>query len=222
MADLSLALFDIDGTIVDSLSMIAQTMQEVFVASGRAAPETAAVQGVIGLSLEVVMQRLDTRVDENEAVVLSEQYRAAFREKVRAGYQESLYDGAADAVRNIGATDWLIGAATGKSRAGLDRVLDNHRLDHLFLTKQTADVALSKPNPEMIFRAMQDTGVEAGNVVMIGDTAYDMQMAKNAGAQAIGVTWGYHSADMLVDAGADMLVDSFDALEDALARRYQG
>jgi phosphoglycolate phosphatase len=91
-------------------------------------------------------------------------------------------------------------------------MLDVHDLHGCFITIQTADTSPSKPHPDMIVRALRETGAEAIKTVMIGDTGFDMSMARSAGVHAIGVTWGYHDHSQLVTEGAERIVDTFDEL----------
>ena len=106
--------------------------------------------------------------------------------------------------------DILLGIATGKSRRGLDKLIEGHALDGLFVTQQVADFHPSKPHPSMVLQAMADAGVTPDSTVMIGDTSYDMDMARAAGVRAIGVSWGYH--DRAVLAGAHRIIDDFGML----------
>jgi phosphoglycolate phosphatase len=111
--------------------------------------------------------------------------------------------------------------ATGKSRRGVNRLFDREGWHKDFATVQTADDHPSKPHPSMLLGAMQETGVAPARTVMIGDTSYDIEMARAAGARAIGVAWGYHTVAELAAAGADAIVERFEdlpaALEDVLS-----
>jgi phosphoglycolate phosphatase len=130
-----------------------------------------------------------------------------------------LYPGARAAVERLAAEPGtLLGIATGKARRGLDHLLLAHDLGRYFATAQTADRHPSKPDPSMLLAALAETGAGAGEAVMIGDTAFDVAMGRAAGMATIGVAWGYHPRERLRDAGADMIVESFDALDDALQR----
>ncbi|MEM9736734.1 MAG: HAD-IA family hydrolase, partial [Pseudomonadota bacterium] len=111
---------------------------------------------------------------------------------------------------------WLLAVATGKARRGLNHLLEIHGLEHLFVATQSADDAPSKPHPGMVENILRATGVEATRAVMIGDTAFDMAMGRAAGAGAIGVSWGYHPVPRLYEAGAELVIEEFAALDDAL------
>ena len=104
-----------------------------------------------------------------------------------------------DALRDVG---WLLGVATGKSDRGLALALAHHGLSDHFITLQTADRHPSKPHPSMLWTALAEAGARAEQACIIGDTVFDMAMGANAGVRAIGVDWGYHEADELLEAGA--------------------
>jgi phosphoglycolate phosphatase len=129
---------------------------------------------------------------------------------------EALYPGIVGCIDSLERRGWLLGVATGKSTRGLTATLNTHGLLHRFCTLQTADVALGKPNPDMLLRAMSETGCEPSSTVMIGDTTFDMEMARNAGTRAVGVGWGYHDVADLRSAGAEIVVTDGDALATVL------
>ena len=105
---------------------------------------------------------------------------------------------------------------TGASLDSLVRHVLIHEIGHHFVTAQTSDIGPGKPAPDMLYRALRETGVEAHNTVMIGDTTFDMEMAMNAGVPAIGVSWGYHTDRELLAAGARVIVNGFQDLPGAL------
>jgi len=122
----------------------------------------------------------------------------------------------------LDADGWLLGIATGKSHRGLVATLAGHGLDNRFVTLQTSDRAAGKPSPDMVLQALTETGADAASTVVVGDTTFDMMMARNAGALAVGVTWGYHHADELRASGAHAIVDSFPDVAPTLARLVDG
>ena len=148
---------------------------------------------------------------------LTRLYGEAFaRSRAEGSLVEALYPGAADTVHALDDAGDLLGVATGKSRRGLTATLAHHGLSDRFVTLQTSDLAPGKPQPDMALRAMAETGADPQRTVMIGDTTYDMMMARNAGIAAIGVAWGYHGVADLEAAGASAIVESFDALTGAI------
>jgi phosphoglycolate phosphatase len=121
--------------------------------------------------------------------------------------EEPLYQGIADLIDVLDGYGWLLGVATGKSDRGLALCLDHHGLSQRFVTLQTADRHPSKPHPSMIETAMAEAGAAPETTVMIGDTSFDMAMARAAGVVAIGVAWGYHPREELIAAGADYIAE---------------
>ena len=148
-------------------------------------------------------------------------YKLAFHALRASGQHiEPLYPGAAEAVQALARReDVALGIATGKSQRGVRLVLGHHGLLEHFITIKTADDAPSKPDPGMVREAMREAGAAAENTVVVGDTVYDVAMARAAGAAAIGVAWGYHSREALTAAGAPV-IDSFATLVPMLDRMW--
>jgi phosphoglycolate phosphatase len=212
---LRLAVFDCDGTLVDSQHAIVACMRDAFSAHGCAAPEDAAIRRVIGLSLDEAVARLADK--GAPAARLANAYREAFfAMRSRADYHEPLFPGVALALDALDAAGCLLGIATGKARRGLLATLERHGLTGRFVTLQTADSNPGKPNPAMVLRAMAETGADAGRTAVVGDTSFDMEMARRAGARAIGVGWGYHAGSELEAAGAARVVDRCEELADCI------
>ncbi|MEO0679341.1 MAG: HAD-IA family hydrolase [Pseudomonadota bacterium] len=222
-APLRLVVFDVDGTLIDSQAFILAAMRRGFDAVGRAAPPDAAILSIVGLSLPEAVRRLAPDLPGPRAEALVDAYRRAFRAQREDSGGEAaspLYPGARAALRRLAAQPaTLLGVATGKARRGLDHALAAHGLDGLFQTLQTSDLHPSKPHPSMLQATLRDAGVEAGRAAMVGDSSYDMQMARSAGLFAIGVAWGYHDADALRAAGAEAVIDRFEALDAVLDAR---
>ncbi len=218
-----LVIFDCDGTLVDSQHTIVESMQYAFAASELPEPEAEEIRRVVGLSLLECMARLAPGETISRHHELVEGYREAFAVvRNRTDSRDPLFPGVRPVIEDLEAGGALLGIATGKSLAGLKRTLDEHGLRDRFMSLQTADLNPGKPHPGMIERAIEETGVDNDATVMVGDTTYDMEMAVNAGALAIGVSWGYHGTDELTEAGAHAIIDAFEelpALVDALLGR---
>ncbi|MGF1477192.1 MAG: HAD-IA family hydrolase [Geminicoccaceae bacterium] len=212
-----LILFDCDGTLVDSAAMISATMETAFRETGLTPPDPSETRAVVGLSLAQAMARLAQDQAEETQRRLVDAYREAFVIKRQDDtLLEPLYEGITDLLADFAARGLLMGVATGKSRAGLDAVLARHGIAERFITLQTADNHPSKPHPAMVERAMAEAGCGPGETAVVGDTSFDMEMARAAGAYALGVSWGYHPAHQLKSAGADRVVDRPAELEAAL------
>lgn len=219
MSDLRLVVFDVDGTLIDSEHNIITAMTEAWAHMDLGVPDPADVRRIIGLSLVEACEVLLPWAPGNLHRAVAESYKQAFRTlRLLPDREEPLFPGVREALDDLDAAGWLLGLATGKSRRGVESMLDSHDLWGRFVTIQTADDNPGKPDPAMLRRAAAESGVLPSRVVMIGDTAYDMQMAKAARMAALGVSWGYHALDELHQAGADLVVDSFDTLTDIAAR----
>jgi phosphoglycolate phosphatase len=198
-----LAIFDCDGTLVDSQHNICAAMEACFAAVGLPPPSPERTRRVVGLSLVEAMQAMAPDAPPPLHVEMAEEYKAAFLRLREQGHvEEPLFEGVPELLDALEADGWLLGVATGKSDRGLSLCLDCHGIGHRFVTLQTADRHPSKPHPSMIEQAMADAGAAPETTWMIGDTSYDIAMARAAGATAIGVAWGYHAPDELWEAGA--------------------
>ena len=216
MTQTRLVIFDVDGTLVDSQAEIVGAMGEAFAAERLPAPDRAAILSIVGLSLTEGFRVLCPDHDDATRDRLAGHYRAAFRDHATADLQRRspLFPGAMDAILRLNARDdTLLAVATGKSRRGLDRLIDQHGLHGVFVSRQTADTHPSKPHPSMVLACLADAGVAPRRAVMVGDTTYDMDMARAAGVGAIGVGWGYHAPDSL---RADRIITDFADLDAAI------
>ena len=212
-----LAVFDCDGTLADGQAAVCAAMAGAFAEVGRAAPPNPAIRRIVGLSLPVAVRHLAP--DETPEVhgQLVDAYRAAFfRAREQGLVAEPLFDGIRELLASLHRKGWLLGVATGKSDRGLKGCLVNHGVFDLFVTLQTADRHPSKPDPAMLIAAMHEAGAAPADTVMIGDTAFDMAMARAAGCRAIGVAWGYHAPEELIEAGAAAVAQTPAELEDLI------
>jgi phosphoglycolate phosphatase len=217
---LKLVIFDCDGTIVDSQHMIVAAMSEAYRWHGMVVPPRESVLSIVGLSLPEAFSTLGKDHPGFPVATMVERYKAAFHVmRDSEKHLEPLYPGAADAIASLARRDdVLLGIATGKSQRGVRAVLGMHGLLDHFITIKTAEDAPSKPDPGMVLDAMREACVAPQDTVMVGDTVYDIAMARAAGVTALGVTWGYHEASALEEAGAYAVIDRFEALGPMLER----
>lgn len=215
---MKLAVFDCDGTLIDSQANIIRAMDSSFQRHGLTPPDSHATRRIVGLSLVEAMQALLPDAEPALHISLAEDYKGAFQ-RLRAEQglaPEPLYPGIRTLLDRLDAGGWMLAVATGKSDRGLKLALEHHGIHHLFVSLQTADRHPSKPHPSMLNAALAEAGVDSAQAVMIGDTIFDMAMGDAAGVRSIGVDWGYHEAEELLQAGADTVVADADALLAAL------
>ncbi len=211
-----LIVFDLDGTLIDSGAFITNVIRDAFVAENLSPPSDQDARSIIGLSLETAMERLSGLAGPARERLVTAYRRIYHQSALRQGNQP-LFAGVHAMLDTLYAHDGtLMAIATGKSRAGLEHVLDMHGIRDRFVTLETADNHPSKPDPEMLVTAMNVAGVAPDHTVMVGDTSYDMEMARNAGCFALGVTWGYHRPQVLRQAGAHALVVNVGNLDAAI------
>jgi phosphoglycolate phosphatase len=197
---IKLAIFDCDGTLVDSGATIRGALEQAFDAQGLKCPPLDVTKKVIGLSL---MEAMAALVPDADHAALTQSYKDAFFAMRGAGrVEEPLFDGIVDLLDELEAGDWLLGVATGKSDRGLKHCLESHGLAGRFVTLQTADRNPSKPHPAMALAAMAATGADPSRTIFVGDTGWDMGCARGAGVGAIGAGWGYHEVEELTAEGA--------------------
>lgn len=198
-----LAIFDCDGTLVDSGRTIYRALTTAFAAHGLDLPPPDVARKVIGLSLTEAMAALLPEGSAEQHAAMAEDYKRAFWELRAAGQvEEPLYEGVLELLDNLEAHGWLLAVATGKSDRGLKHCLQSHDIHARFVSLQTADRHPSKPHPSMVAQAIAEAGASAETTIVVGDTSFDMAMAANSGAAGIGAGWGYHEAQELLDAGA--------------------
>ncbi|MCM8729660.1 HAD-IA family hydrolase [Hephaestia sp. GCM10023244] len=205
-----LAIFDCDGTLVDSQINICRSVEQAFAAHRIAPPPRVAIRRIVGLSLIEAMAVLLPEAQADDHIRLAETYKHIFSTlRANGGLaEEPLFDGVAEALDVLEAEGWLLGVATGKSDRGLAHILATHGLSARFVTLQTADRHPSKPHPSMLEAAIAEAGAAPDTSVMIGDTSFDMAMARAAGTRAVGVAWGYHARDELTAAGAHAIAET--------------
>lgn len=217
MSDLRLVIWDVDGTLVNSRAAITYAMKRAFDVAGLRYPGDEATLAGVGLSIEELFANLLPDLGVKTHQHLATAYKKAYydrRAELGARDLAPFFDGVSEVLDLLRAQDWtLMAVATGKSRRGLDAMITGHELDGYFQSTQTADDHPSKPNPAMVLAALAETGVTPDRAVMIGDTSFDLDMARAAGVQSIGVSWGYHPA---ADLSADKLVTACDQIPAAI------
>jgi len=198
-----LAIFDCDGTLVDSGATIAKALEAAFGKNGLELPPPEVSRKIIGLSLTEAMAVLLPGSPRETHLELAEDYKRAFWNLRSAGeVEEPLFEGVLELLDALENDGWLLGVATGKSDRGLRLCLESHGIHARFVSLQTADRHPSKPHPSMVAEAIAEAGAAPSTSIVIGDTSFDMAMALGAGARGIGAGWGYHDADELIEAGA--------------------
>jgi len=208
---LKLAIWDMDGTIVDSREVIQTAMVRSFESHGLTPPTYDDTRQIVGLALREAIEMLAPEdVDLN---ALTTSYKEAFvARRAEPGFREPLYDGAVETLERLANENWLIAMATGKSHSGIRAVFEMHPLKQYFDTIWCADDGPGKPHPYMCLEAMKALGAEPVQSLIIGDAVHDMRMGRNAGISCHGVTWGFGEAQELTTAGAHFVHDDFKSL----------
>jgi len=219
-----LVLFDCDGTLVDSQHGIADAMARTFDDHGLPVPALAETRRIVGLSLARAIAELLGEADAARANQMAATYKRHFHALRSApDFCEPLFDGAREVVGQLARhEEVLIGMVTGKSRRGVEAVLGHHGLREAFAIVRTADDCPSKPHPAMVLECCAESGIDPQATLVVGDTVFDMAMAVAAKAVPLGVGWGYHERDELMEAGAHRVLNHFDELGDAIATLPRG
>lgn len=218
-----LAVFDCDGTLVDSQRRIIDAVRGAWAEAGRAPPEDESIRRIVGLALPQALQKLAPDVSALELSGLVQGFRSTFlAQESNPAYDEPLYEGALEALAALRESGVMLAVATGKGQRGLRKTLETHRILDWFAVLKTADDGPSKPHPKILEDAMLEVGATAASTVMIGDTAYDMAMARSAGAHCLGVAWGYHAPVDLEAYGATRIVHRYDETPDAVRAFLEG
>ncbi len=187
-----LIAFDWDGTLFDSTALIARSIQAACADIGTPVPSDHDARYVIGLGLTDALRHAAPMLEPGRYRELAERYRFHY---FASQHEIVLFDGTLQMLQSLKASNHLLAVATGKSRRGLDEALLSSELRGVFDATRTADETISKPDPTMLLELMSELGVEAERTLMIGDTTHDLQLAANAGAASIGVSFGAHEPD---------------------------
>ena len=190
-----LLVFDWDGTLVDSEACIIDAMQLASAEAKLPKCNDAQIRDVIGLSLEGAIEALFPEAETSVRGSVADRYREHYFSTSTSAVP--VFEGVVEILEKLNQENYFLAVATGKSRTGLDRSLNETGLNKYFHTTRCADEAVSKPAPQMLIEIIDFFGLEAVDTLMIGDSEYDLQMANNAGAESIAVSYGVHNAERL-------------------------
>jgi len=200
-----LVVFDWDGTLMDSIGSIVACTQAALRDQELSGLPDRTIRGTIGLGLRETLEILCPGGDDAMFARVLESYRHHWRSTYRD--LPLLFEGVRDLLQELVDKGCLLAIATGKSRQGLDHVLAQTDLGRLFHATRTVDEAFSKPNPQMLLDILDELGVSSRDAVMVGDTTYDLEMARNAGTASIGVCSGSHYREELEQLGPVVCLD---------------
>jgi phosphoglycolate phosphatase len=201
-----LIVFDWDGTVMDSTSFIAGAIQASCRELGLPAPSDEAARYVIGMGLDQALRHAVPDVGEEWYPRLVQHYRQRY---LAQDERIPLYAQARETIAELHDAGHMLAVATGKSRNGLDRAMRASGMTDYFLAVRTADMTFSKPHPAMLLELMDELGISPERTLMVGDTTHDLQMAINAGVDAVGVTHGAHPPEQLLALQPLALLDDF-------------
>lgn len=212
----SLLILDCDGTLVDSAGHIAAVFNQAIVTLGYAPLPPERIARIIGLSFDDALHRLLPESSADERARIIHLYRAQYA--VSAAGRDPLFDGVREFLDSVREQGRHLAMATGKSRAGALRIIAEHGLGDYFMSVKTGDLCRPKPHPEMLLQILDEMGIHGDRAIMVGDTTFDVEMARAAGIRAVGVGWGAHEADELLEAGAALVVPRLPDLAPHLSR----
>lgn len=215
-----LVIFDCDGTLVDGQAAVCEAMVAAFAEAGLPAPDLPQVRRIVGLSLPQAIRSLAPDAAETAQLAAVEAYKSAFRSnRIKGRLHEPLFPGMRELIERLHGDGWLLAVATGKSDRGLTSCLAQHGILDRFVSLQTADRHPSKPDPAMLEAALFEAGATPAQSVMIGDTTFDIDMARAANVRAVGVAWGYHEPEELLASGASAVAETMAELEELIRER---
>lgn len=194
MSRYELVIFDWDGTIMDSTGLIAWCIQESCREMGLPVPPESEAKWVIGLGFIQSVEHVAPGLDRERQAALADSYRRHF---VAREHEAPLYEGIPELLAGLRGRERRLAVATGKARRGLERALASSGLGRFFEATRCADEGFPKPHPDMILKLLDETGVEPSRAVMIGDTIHDLELAANAGVDAVAVSYGAHGEELL-------------------------
>lgn len=221
---MKLVLFDADGTLIDSQSIIHESMRNTFLRFGYQAPLLQHTRSIIGLTLDRAIATILGREVDEEVLAMTAEYKQIYVQLAQLEEMQSRpFEGIPELLKKLASrNDVLLGIVTGKSRRGVTRLLETSHFQNLFVTSRCADDCPSKPHPAMVLECCDDMGIRPGNTIVVGDTGFDMEMAVSAGSVAVGVSWGYHPVERMVSAGAHRIAKSSEDLDRLLSGMLEG
>ena len=220
--DLRLVIFDLDGTLIDSVALIVETVTNAFQAVNEPAPDERMIRSISGITARDAMAILAPHATPQRVEEITASYRRHYLSGAGLA-REPLFNGALAALERLQSDpETILAVATGKGHQSAVTLLELHGILDRFHSIETPTHNRGKPDPQMVETAMEKAGTERSQTVMVGDTVHDMRMAKAVGVGAIGVVWGYHERADLIQAGADIVIDHFDDLDSAVARLTGG
>lgn len=206
-----LIIFDWDGTLIDSQSHIVDSMRGAIIEEGLEVPDDDEIRHIIGLSLPVAITRLLPEIGEEQVQRIADGYRELFfRDSHR---MEQMFEGVEDIIRDLHGRGYQLAVATGKSRRGLDLGLQMTGLGKYFHITRCADETRSKPHPQMLEEILTDLDLRPRQAVMVGDTQYDMDMARSIGMDSLAVTYGMHDRELLQNSEPTYIIDELAELK---------
>ena len=223
MGSVKLIIFDLDGTLVNSQEFIVDAITTAFLSEGLLVPPLEDILTIIGLSLMEAFKKLDENLTEIQIKNLIKAFKNCYNTFSRKKILSPLYPGVRNFLRRITKENSLqLAIATGKGKLGLLQILRAHRIEAYFSSFQTSDDNPSKPNPKMLLKLIKEFNIDPNDALMVGDTDFDIIMAKNANIASVAVSWGYHSEGKLMSSSPSAIVKNFRELEEEIFNFLSG
>ncbi|WP_095110837.1 HAD-IA family hydrolase [Pseudomonas sp. Irchel 3E20] len=215
-ADYKLLIFDWDGTLADSVGRIVEAMHVASTRSSLPLCSDEAVKGIIGLGLPEAIRTLYPQIGDVELLAFRQHY--ADHYIALEAEPSPLFAGVVESLEGFRRDGYHLAVATGKARRGLDRVLKAHGWEDFFDISRAADETASKPHPLMLEEILAHCRVPAGQALMVGDSSFDLLMARNAGMDSVAVSYGAQSVEALRTFEPRWVIDRFCELRDWLGQ----
>jgi phosphoglycolate phosphatase len=211
-------IFDWDGTLADSIGRIVEAMRQAAQLSGRPVRDDLAIKGIIGLGLPEAIRTLYPDITGNDLIDFRQHYADSYM-AMDNDVPSPLFQGVLESIEGFRAEGYKLAVATGKARRGLNRVLKAHDwLDYFDITR-AADETASKPDPLMLHEILQHCGVQPERALMVGDSSFDLLMARNAGMDSVAVGYGAQTLESLREYEPRLAIESFPELRAWLGDR---